>query len=110
MRESISSWQKKLAEGFSSAEKLLNFLSITDVECDPSVQDQFKTRVPMSFVQRMEPGNRFDPLLLQVLAVSAEAEDHVGFSNDPLHEISSNILPGLIHKYHGRVLLTLTGA
>ena len=28
---------------------------------------------------------------------------------DPLAELSTNPLKGLIHKYHGRVLLTLTG-
>ena len=33
-----------------------------------------------------------------------------GFSTDPLAEMSTNPLKGLIHKYHGRVLITLSGA
>jgi len=32
-----------------------------------------------------------------------------GYGNDPLEEADANKVPGLIHKYHGRVLLILTG-
>ena len=31
-----------------------------------------------------------------------------GFSRDPLHEADFNPVPGLMHKYHGRVLLITT--
>lgn len=110
MRESTSSWQKNLAEGFSSAAELLTFLGLPISMANSLAEKQFKTRVPRSFASRMQPGNPFDPLLLQVLAAKEELVITDGFSPDPLAEKLSNPLPGLMHKYHGRVLLTVAGA
>jgi EF-P beta-lysylation protein EpmB len=110
MRESISSWQQILAEGFSSAAELLLFLKLPKSLANHLAEKQFKTRVPRSFAARMQIGNRYDPLLMQVLAVDDELEQAAGFEKDPLDEMVSNPLPGLIHKYHGRVLLTVAGA
>lgn len=110
MRESIPCWQKKLAEGFSSANALLTFLQLSPSLSDALAEKQFKTRVPRGFASRMQPGNRYDPLLLQVLAVDEELSLNDDFVEDPLAEALANPLAGLIHKYHGRVLLTVTGA
>lgn len=110
MRESIPSWQKKLAEGFSSADALLSFLNLPVSLANKLAEKQFKTRVPRSFAARMQPGNPADPLLLQVLAVDKELSVTEGFGPDPLAEETANHLPGLMHKYHGRVLLTVAGA
>src|SRR5260370_41926690 len=57
----------------------------------------------------MQSGNPCDPLLLQVLAIKEERDVVEGYSTDPLHESAANPIPGLIHKYSSRVLLTLTG-
>lgn len=103
------SWQKKLTQGFSSAAQLLSFLELPVSE-EYLAEQQFASRVPLSFARRMKKGNPRDPLLLQVLASSAELNQHQAFSLDPLQEAKANPLTGLIHKYHGRVLVTLTGA
>ncbi|EHL30777.1 EF-P beta-lysylation protein EpmB [Legionella drancourtii] len=109
MRDTSLSWQKKLAQGFSSVAALLNYL---ELPCDAGsllAEKQFSSRIPLGFAQRMQKGNPQDPLLLQVLAVATELEIQDGYEFDPLRERDSNPLKGLIHKYHGRVLLTLTG-
>lgn len=49
-------------------------------------------------------------MLRQVLPVVEEENDLPGFVTDPLNEVNRQISPGLLHKYHGRVLLVLTGA
>jgi len=110
MRDSIPSWQKILAQGFSSAAQLLDFLQLPLSLGNPLAEKQFKTRIPRGFAALMEKGNRYDPLLLQVLAVEEESQLTAGFTSDPLEESNANPVPGLIHKYHGRVLLTVTGA
>ena len=110
MRESISSWQHILAQGFAEVGQLLAFLNLPIAEGSPLAEQQFKTRVPRGFAARMQAGNRHDPLLLQVLATDEELNSKQGFVQDPLDEAASNNIPGLIHKYHGRVLLTVTGA
>lgn len=73
-------------------------------------QQLFKTLVPQPFINLMQKGNPQDPLLMQVLPLGAEDEAKVGFVNDPLQEQAHNPLPGLIHKYSSRVLLTTSGA
>jgi len=110
MRESIPSWQKILAQGFTASSELLAFLNLPPSLSNPSAEKKFRTRVPRGFAARMQPGNRFDPLLLQVLAVDDELQTMDGFVMDPLAEATANPMNGLIRKYHGRVLLTVTGA
>ena len=109
MRETSLSWQKILGQGFTSASDLLSFLQIPLENGSLLAEKQFPSRIPLGFAQRMQKGNPNDPLLLQVLAVEEELEGKEGYDSDPLTELSSIPLKGLIHKYHGRVLLTLTG-
>ncbi|HAS62523.1 MAG TPA: EF-P beta-lysylation protein EpmB, partial [Vibrio sp.] len=103
-------WLKQLANGISDPVKLLELLEI-----DPSpwqhgfeAKTLFAQRVPQSFVDRMEKGNPFDPLLRQVLPLSDEFAVHEGYSTDPLDE-QDNQTPGLLHKYHNRVLMIVKG-
>lgn len=109
MRDSIPCWQKKLAEGFSTSTELLEFLQLPLSLANGFAEKQFKTRVPRDFAAKMIKGEPNDPLLRQVLAANEELEasEHV---NDPLKEAAVIPMSGLIHKYHGRVLLTVTGA
>jgi len=71
---------------------------------------QFPLRVPHPYLQRITPGNEQDPLLLQVLPLHAEQHAAPGFVNDPVGDLDAMKAPGLLHKYHGRVLLMTTGA
>ena len=110
MRDSKLCWQKNLAEGFGTAAELLDFLQLPRTLASAEAEAQFKTRVPRGFALRMRQGDPLDPLLLQVLASSEEMHDVEGYSVDPLQEYGVNPVPGLIHKYTNRVLLTITGA
>jgi EF-P beta-lysylation protein EpmB len=103
-------WQKILAQGFQSSKELLQFLELDESLSNTQIEKQFPTRVPLGFANRMQKGNVSDPLLLQVLATQNELSTLEGYTLDPLEELVSIAEPGLIHKYHGRVLLTLTGA
>ncbi|MBA5764341.1 EF-P beta-lysylation protein EpmB [Vibrio sp. 404] len=103
-------WLKQLANGISDPAKLLELLEI-----DPSpwqhgfeARTLFAQRVPQSFVDRMEKGNPFDPLLRQVLPLFDEFAVHEGYSTDPLAE-QDNQTPGLLHKYHNRALMIVKG-
>lgn len=103
-------WQQALARGFRSASGLLEFLGLPPEPGAGAGERLFPTRVPRGFAARMRPGDRHDPLLLQVLPLAAEAETVPGFVSDPLAEQSAMPVPGLLHKYRGRALLTVTGA
>jgi EF-P beta-lysylation protein EpmB len=57
----------------------------------------------------MRPGDVNDPLLRQVLPVADETADVPGFTVDPVDDAAAIRQSGLLHKYHGRVLLVTTG-
>ena len=58
----------------------------------------------------MRPGDPADPLLRQVLPLATETEWPPGYSCDPVGDQQASLLPGLLHKYQGRVLIVATGA
>jgi EF-P beta-lysylation protein EpmB len=109
MRDTSLSWQKNLAQGFASVTELLTYLELPLTTGNVLAEKQFPSRIPLGFAKRMQKGNPFDPLLLQVLATGYELLENEGYSIDPLYESNANPIRGLIHKYYGRVLLTLTG-
>lgn len=107
-------WQKALSEVITDPEILCKHLDLT---LNQTEKDYFKKnvlsfplRVTYSFLNCIQKGNRFDPVLLQILPLPIEEENHSDFKEDPLSETEFNPIPGLLHKYPSRVLLTLTSA
>lgn len=106
-------WQSQLSDLITDPLELLEILEISKAQLLSGAilaSGQFKLRVPRAFVRKMEVGNPLDPLLLQVLPHHLEMEEHEGFVTDPLDEEQANQIPGVLHKYKSRFLLTLTGA
>ncbi len=104
-------WQQQLAEAFTSIEALCDYLELdlNDLPVSQIAATDFPIKVPQSFADRMEKGNPNDPLLRQVLPITDELTHYPGFVNDPVGDLDAAVLPGLLHKYHGRVLLINTG-
>lgn len=106
-------WQSQLSDLITDPLELLEILELSKAQLLSGAilaSGQFKLRVPRAFVRKMEVGNPLDPLLLQVLPHHLEMEEHDGFVTDPLDEEQANQIPGVLHKYKSRFLLTLTGA
>ena len=106
-------WQSQMSDLITSPEELLKQLELSPEDLLSGAilaSQQFKLRVPRAFVGKMKLGDALDPLLLQVLPHHLELEEHAGFVTDPLGEEQANQLPGVLHKYKTRFLLTLTGA
>lgn len=74
------------------------------------VCEQFPLRVTQSFAARMRYGDIDDPLLRQVLPLGIELEPAADFVDDPLQEMAVNPVPGLLHKFKGRVLVLFSSA
>lgn len=105
-------WQQQYRDMIRSPEQLWQRLAL-DPSDRPDIQTalaDFPLRVTEAFVAKMQPGDWDDPLLLQILPQAQELNEQPGYSNDPLQEAASNPLPGLIHKYRGRVLMVTTPA
>ena len=106
-------WQSQLSDLITDPLELLEILKLSPDQLLSGAllaSQQFKLRVPRAFVGKMKVGDPLDPLLLQVLPHHLELEDHPGYVTDPLDEESANHIPGVLHKYQSRFLLTLTGA
>lgn len=104
-------WQQALAQVVRDRDELLAALGLDPDQApyELSSPEDFPTRVPWAFGHRMHKGDWYDPLLLQVLALGQEQAHQPGFVNDPLEESAASPVKGLIHKYHGRVLLVASG-
>lgn len=101
-------WQQILAQSYKNPQHLAKDLQLPNG--DFSAHALFATRVPKPFAEKMQKGNPNDPLLLQVMPQTQEFSTNTHFVTDPLAEKQFNPLPGVLHKYHSRILITLRGA
>jgi EF-P beta-lysylation protein EpmB len=107
----VPTWQTELGNAFTNFRDLLEFLNLP-LENQPFSElanRGFNMRVPRGYAECMEKGNPDDPLLKQVLPISDELNNFPGFIDDPVGDLDAAKPGGIIHKYHGRVLLITTG-
>lgn len=111
MDKQLSTWQQALAEAFTDLTSLCQYLELEQNQL-PLLTNlpNFPLKVPRSFVDCMEKGNPYDPLLRQILPVQAELNAYPGFSADPVGDLDAITTPGVIKKYQARLLLIATGA
>ncbi len=104
-------WQQELIQAVRDPRELCQLLDLNpdQLNLSQNALARFPLMVPRGFIARMQKGNPADPLLLQILPLLAEDVETQGYTSDPLKEKEMNPIPGLLHKYQGRVLLTLTG-
>ena len=101
-------WLTDLANAFNDPVALLEFLELdpADFSQDILARKLFALRVPKSFAEKMEKGNRYDPLFLQAMASADEFLQAEGFVKDPLEEQHSPA-PNILHKYQNRLLFMI---
>ncbi len=109
-------WQQSMRLAVRSSQELLELLELPlESTCQgkfEAAEQDFPVFVPREFIARMQPKNRLDPLLLQVLATATETQEVaiLGGRNDPVGDQHATRSPGLLQKYAGRALLITTGA
>lgn len=89
--------------------ELARLLELPLETLDAIAHADFPLLVPRGFVARIAKRDPRDPLLLQVLPRSAEAEVVPGYSGDPVRE-QQLATEGVIEKYPARALLIASGA
>ena len=104
-------WQQELQQSITRVGDLLSALGL-NAKALPFAQEieNFPTRVPRPYLARIRKGDATDPLLRQVLPVSDERLDAPGYTADPVADLNAYRGSGVVHKYHGRALLVVTGA
>lgn len=105
-------WKNALANAVRDPAELVALLELPPSVL-PAARDaaaDFPLRVPRGYLSRMKKNDVTDPLLRQVLPLAEELQSVEGFGLDPVGDLKATAAPGVLHKYHGRVLLTATGA
>ena len=107
-----ASWQQEMKRAIRDVDELCRLLDLppTCAEQVAAAARDFPLFVPRPFLARMQPGNPTDPLLRQVLPLDAETIVTPGFAADPVGDSAATLQPGLLQKYHGRILMVTTGA
>ncbi len=106
------SWQQQLAQANITPQTLLKTLGLDPNEFGSflDAHKQFGLKVPQAYLHKIQLETSDDPLLLQIMTQSQELLPADGYNTDPVGDIDSSQTPGLLHKYHGRVLLITTAA
>lgn len=106
-------WQEAIQTAVRSPQILSELLEIDPVLFSETfdMAPDFPLEVPLPFVARMKKRDLDDPLLRQVLPLNRQSRTLLNFEIDPLQEQDPtyNAVPGLLHKYPGRVLVLSTG-
>ena len=107
-----AAWQRALQAAIRDPRELCRRLDLPATYEQPAERAAglFPVFAPLEYIGRMRPGDPDDPLLRQVLPVGDELDTVAGFTHDPVGDRSAARRPGLLQKYHGRVLLVTTGA
>lgn len=106
------SWQQDISGAFTQLDELLAYLhlNIKDLTDYQLAQHDFPLLVTKSYASRIKKNDPLDPLLRQVLPLPSELNYNSLYIKDPVGDEDASVLPGLIHKYYGRVLLITTAA
>lgn len=103
-------WQQALQQCITRFDELLQFIPAAEVHLCAKAHASFPLKLSRRYLAKIDPEDAQDPLLLQILPQAIELQPKASFSTDPLAEQHYNPLPGLIHKYANRVLITLVGS
>jgi EF-P beta-lysylation protein EpmB len=106
------SWRRELRQAVRDPAELCQLLRLPPEFAEQAARAAagFPLLVPAGYLARIRPGDTADPLLRQVLPLSAEETTVPGYEIDPVDDAAALRAPGLLHKYPGRALLIATGA
>jgi EF-P beta-lysylation protein EpmB len=104
-------WQQALARSCTQLPELLSYLNLAPHTLPASTEAtaKFPLRVTYDYLSRIEKSNPNDPLLRQILPIKDELAFNSDYTSNPVGDIEAEQVAGILHKYHGRLLLITTG-
>lgn len=110
--QQLPTWQEALSDLIACPEQLSKLMprgaASPDLGQLKQTHQLFPIRLPRSYWQRLQQLADPTPVLRQFLPAAEELIAAPGYTADPLEEEEANKIPGLLHKYSSRVLLTVT--
>jgi lysine 2,3-aminomutase len=98
-------WAKDLSQGLIEPKQLLseNLIALENLSAIEEAQQHFDLRIPQHFLKNLSP-----PLAKQVIPTKEELVFLPEELEDPIGDNAKSPLPGVVHRYPDRVLLTPT--
>ncbi|MBC8473817.1 MAG: KamA family radical SAM protein [Candidatus Omnitrophica bacterium] len=108
--EAQDDWKWQLRNSIKDIKGLKEkfLLKEEDINTLPGVIKYFPFSITPHYLSLIDRGNANDPVRLQCVPSEKEIALHLELQDDPLGEEKDTVLPGLVHRYPDRVLLTLT--
>lgn len=106
-------WKWQMQNAVRSVRQLRTLLDFSDEELEVigELEADYKLVIPPYYFSLIDPANPADPIRLQSVPSSKEAENPSGYElEDPLEEDKDSPVPGLTHRYPDRALLVTTPA
>lgn len=105
-------WQDELKNLVSQPEYLIGQLGLSNqaISSMTLAARDFPIRIPAGYLKRIQITDIDHPLLKQFIPATEELVSSEGFTRDPVEELGKNPVPGLVHKYRGRVLLIVSSS
>jgi len=103
-------WRWQLKNALSNIEDLAEIFSFSkeEVEGLKRVIAKYPFSITPYYLALIDRKDPRDPVRLQCLPFLEEVAQHSRLEDDPLGEEEDTVIPGLVHRYPDRVLLTLT--
>lgn len=101
-------WQLRYAvTGVDDLNRIFSF-NETVLEEIKRVAVKYPFSITPYYLSLIDRYNPHDPVRLQCIPAKEESALHIDLEDDPLGEEKDMVLPGLVHRYPDRVLMTLT--
>ncbi|MFH0925457.1 MAG: KamA family radical SAM protein [bacterium] len=84
---------------------LINKINLNELE---RVGREYPFSITPYYLSLIDKNNPNDPIKAQCIPSLEEGRDYIGVEDDPLGEEEHTKVPGLVHRYPDRVLVTLT--
>lgn len=109
-KEIWGDWRDSMRSAIRSVAELRSLLQLPLSDQCEGHDYNFPVFVTREFASRIRQGDWNDPLLRQVMPITAEGVPTPGFDGDPVGDLNASAAPGVLHKYEGRALMITTGA
>ena len=103
-------WKRQIRNAVTEISRLNKIFLFNEIELKALIKtaETYPFSVTQYYLSLIDKDNPRDPIRLQCIPSPEEDKLYLGLQDDPLGEEKDSVMPGLIHRYPDRVLITLT--
>jgi len=108
--QELKAWRFELRNSIKDIEDLVKIfpLDVEEIKCLSAVVKIYPIKITPYYFSLIDKDNPDDPIAKQCIPSPKEKDLYFNAQDDPLGEEKDTIMPGLMHRYPDRALVTLT--